>query len=215
MSEEKIICPNCGKELEEKQKFCTKCGYEFNSKKSVGINITLAVVLSILVCIVPNLIHLYGQIWLYIYSFLVIPLLLFMIIITYKQIYNNKISNKPNKYVNTFIPKSAMGFFANFLLNACRLFIYGVIPVGITYLLIFFYLNEYRAEVSRQETIFQQIIAFENWTLYAIFGAITMITVIYIFTLFFTNMTKNDISEKLDRLEYKLDCYLQDKSNKE
>ena len=111
--------------------------------------------------------------------------------------------------------RSAIGLFANFLLSACRVFIYGVIPVGITGFLISYYLNGYRAEVSRQETVFQQIIAFENWTLYAIFGAIALITIIYAFTLFFVNASKNDISDKLDKLEYKLDMYVKDKANKE
>jgi len=111
--------------------------------------------------------------------------------------------------------KSATGYFANFLLLACRLFIYGVIPVGITYFLISYYLDGYRAEVSRQETVFQQLGVLANWELYAIFGAIAMITVIYAFTLFFINTSKNDIIEKLDRLEYKLDMYINDKTNKE
>ena len=111
--------------------------------------------------------------------------------------------------------KSTMELFANFLLSACRIFIYGVIPTGITYFLITYYLHGYREEVSRQGTIFQQIITFENWTLYAIFVVLALITIIYAFTLFFINTSKNDITEKLDRLEYKLDLYLQDKANKE
>lgn len=62
--------------------------------------------------------------------------------------------------------------------------------LGITY-----YLHGYREEVSRQGTIFQQIITFENWTLYAIFGVLALITIIYAFTLFFINTSKTIYSK--------------------
>ena len=88
-----MLCNKCGNEIPKGKKFCTNCGQELNIKKTVTANIIFATVLSILlVCIIPYLIGIIA--WLYLYSLVVLPLLLFMTIISYGRFYKNKIKSK-------------------------------------------------------------------------------------------------------------------------
>jgi predicted nucleic acid-binding Zn ribbon protein len=45
-------CPDCGSELSEKDKYCTKCGYSFDKRKKKNIKIKNLIILVVVVIII-------------------------------------------------------------------------------------------------------------------------------------------------------------------
>lgn len=89
-----MYCPNCGNKIEENKSFCTACGCKLKNKKSIIVSTIITVILSILTCQLTFLVDSYGIKWLYLYSYLIIPIFLFTIIISYGNFYRSKLKSK-------------------------------------------------------------------------------------------------------------------------
>lgn len=106
---------------------------------------------------------------------------------------------------NMYKLKTLMSFFSGIILFFSRLFIYGILPIGLIYFAIRIYLDEFRHSFQNAETIFQQISISIQEVHYTTLAIMAIVGIIYIFTVIFVNTAKNDVIDKLKEIEYKVD----------